>query len=490
MGAMLGQTAPARLSRRRDLLWVPVTAVVAAVTGCLVTQEFFLPVLLALIAAGALVIFAMAVPRAVIYGLVIWLFCLGLLRRLVGTIGPGGPLDPLLLVGPVGLATLVVSTTARSKFRDRTPLANLVLAMSALLVLSAFNPLQGGPLVGVAGLLFTLLPMLAFWIGRAADDDGLIRGVLKLYAGLSVVAAAYGLYQTFVGFPPWDQQWILQGGYSALNVGGVIRAFGTSSSASEYATFVGVGLVAWFTLTPRLLHALPPLGLLGCAIFYESSRGIIFGLALTLGLLGALRRRVPLPLALATAAVAVVAVIWFAGRMLPAADDGHSTAALTQHQLGGLADPLNPETSTLTLHLGYFSSGFASALTNPIGHGVGTISIASEKFGGTGQQTELDPSNMAVAVGLPGLGLYLCLVGTGLHRAYKAARLRRDRLAQCAFGVLVAMAFHWLNGGQYSVAILPWFLLGWLDRQGTESTGATDSQRSPEIDLQGTRTCP
>ena len=148
--------------------------------------------------------------------------------------------------------------------------------------------------------------MLAFWIGRAAGDDGLVRGVLKLYAGLSLVAAAYGLYQTFIGFPVWDQRWILQGGYAALNVGGVIRAFGTSSSASEYATFLGVGLVAWFTLTPRRLLALPALGLLGCAIFYESSRGIIFGLALTLALLGAMRRRVPLLLALAAAAVAVV----------------------------------------------------------------------------------------------------------------------------------------------------------------------------------------
>ena len=114
--------------------------------------------LLAVVAAGALVVCAVAVPRAVIYGLVVWLFALGLVRRLVGTIGPGGPLDPLLLVGPVVLAALVASTTARSSFRERTPLANLVLAMSALLVLSALNPLQGGPLVGLAGLLFTRRP--------------------------------------------------------------------------------------------------------------------------------------------------------------------------------------------------------------------------------------------------------------------------------------------------------------------------------------------
>jgi hypothetical protein len=237
------------------------------------------------------------------------------------------------------------------------------------------------------------------------------------------------------------------------------------------------------------LLALPALGLLGCAIFYESSRGIIFGLALTLGMLAAMRRRVPLPIALAAAAVAVIAVIWVAGRMLPATDEGHSTAALTQHQLGGLADPLNPETSTFMLHLGYFWSGFVSALTNPVGHGVGTISIASAKFGATGQGTELDPSNMAVAAGLPGLALYLCLAGTGFRRAYRAAKLRHDRLALCAFGVLGAMAFHWLNGGQYSVAILPWFLLGWLDRQGAEASGPTNPQGSLEIAVPETSSC-
>ena len=489
MAAVLRPAGPARWSQRQDLLWIPAAAVVSAIAGYLVTQAFFLRALLALVAAGALVILALAVPRAVIYGLIVWLFALGLVRRLVGTIGPGGPLDPLLLVGPVVLATLVVSTTGRSTFRDRTPLANLVLAMSGLLLLSTLNPLQGGLLVGVAGLLFTLVPMLAFWVGRAASDDGLIRGILKLYAGLSVLAAAYGLYQTFVGFPVWDERWAIQGGYEALNVGGVIRAFGTSSSASEYAAFLGIGLVAWFALGPRLLLALPALALLGCAIFYESSRGIIFGLALTLSVVGAMRRRLPLLLTLATGIAALVAVVWLAGRMLPATGAGHSSAALVEHQLGGLADPLNPETSTLSLHLGYFWSGLTSAFSNPVGHGVGAVTIAGAKFGGTGQGTELDPSNMAVAAGLPGLVLYLCLVGAGFHRAYRFAKLRRDRLAICAFGVLLTMAFHWLNGGQYSVAILPWFLLGWLDRQDAESGGPAETQRPPEVAFQEMSSC-
>jgi hypothetical protein len=64
--------------------------------------------------------------------------------------------------------------------------------------------------------------------------------------------------------------------------------------------------------------------------------------------------------------------------------------------------------------------------------------------------------------------VYLGLLTCGLRRAYQVARWRRDRLALCALGVLLVMTFQWINGGQYSVAILPWFLLGWLDRERTE----------------------
>jgi hypothetical protein len=481
MAAALQPARLARWSRRQDLVWVLGAAALSTIAGSLVTQTFFLRVVLALIAAATLVICAVAAPRAVLYGLVVWMFALGLVRRLVGTVGPGGPLDPLLLVGPVVLAALVASTTARSSFRARTPLANLVLAMSGLLVLSALNPLQGGPLVGIAGLLFTVVPMLGFWIGRAAGDDYLVGGILKLYAALSVLAAAYGLYQTFAGLPAWDERWTVQGGYTALNVGGVIRAFGTSSSASEYVTLVAIGIVAWFTLSSRPLLAAPPLALLGCACFYASMRSVVFGLALTLAVVGAIRWRLPLPAIVAIGFASLFTIVWLAGRLLPATEADHPTAALVEHQLGGLADPLDPEASTFALHLEYFRSGLTSAFSNPVGHGVGVVTIASSKFGGSARGTELDVSNMAVAAGLPGLVLYLFLAGAGMARAYKVARLRRSRLALCALGVLLVMALQWLNGGQYSVAVLPWFLLGWLDRQQVELAGPADLQQPPPV---------
>jgi hypothetical protein len=456
-------SAAANRSRRRDVLWLGCVAAAAAVAGCLVTQDVAVRALVALVAAAALVICAVVMPRGVLYGLIVWLFALGLVRRITG--GAGAQLDPLLMVEPLVLGVLVVTSGSRAGPRDRSTLAVLVFVLSVLLVVSAFNPLQGSVAVGLGGLFLSVVPMLAFWVGRNIGDDQLVGRVLRLYAVLSVAAAGYGLYQIFVGLPPWDERWILQGGYAALNVGGVIRAFGTASSATEYAFFLVIGLVAWWTLGPRRAVVLPILAFIGCAIFYESSRSVVFAVTVTLSVLGALRVRLPFPLTVALGITAVFALVWLAGRVLPGTSGQHPTAALVEHQLGGLADPLNPKTSTLSLHFELFWTGLTSAFSDPFGKGVGAVTIAGSKFGGARHMTEVDPSNMAVALGLPGLTVYLSLVAVAFRRAYQVVRSRRDRLAFCALGVLLATTLQWFSGGNYSVAILVWLLLGWLSRQ-------------------------
>ena len=471
----LAPSVAANRSGRRDVLWLGCVAVGAAAAGYLVTQDVAVRALVALVAAAALVICAVVVPRGVFCCLIVWLFILGLVRRITG--GAGVQLDPLLMVEPLVLGVLVVTTGSRSSPRHRSALAVLVFMLNVLLVFSAFNPLQGGLVVGLGGLFFILVPTLAFWVGRNIGDDRLVGRVLRLYAYLAIAATAYGLYQTFVGFPPWDDRWILRDGYAALNVGGVIRAFGTASSASEYALFLAIGLVAWRTLRFRRGLVLPVLALVGCAIFYESARSVVFTLAVALSVLGAMRVRLPLPLAIALGSAAVVALIWFAGRVLPGTTGQHPTAALVEHQLGGLADPLNPETSTLGLHFELLRKGLTSAFSDPVGKGAGAVTIASSKFGGSGHMTEVDPSNMAVALGLPGMAVYISLTTAAFRRAYQVARMRRDRLAFCVLGVLLATTSQWFNGGNYSVAILVWLLVGWLDRQRTRpATPATGVQ--------------
>jgi hypothetical protein len=109
-------------------------------------------------------------------------------------------------------------------------------------------------------------------------------------------------------------------------------------------------------------------------------------------------------------------------------------------------------------------NGVKSAFTNPVGKGVGYVTRAGSQFGGVSATTEADPSNVAVALGLPGLIAYIFVLVLGMRTVYGAARRRQDVISLIALGVVVATLLQWLNGGLYSVAILPWLALGWADR--------------------------
>src|SRR5262249_19578562 len=157
--------------------------------------------------------------------------------------------------------------------------------------------------------------------------------------------AVYGLSQTFVGFHSWDESWIKNQGYAALSVGGVIRAFGTFSSASEYASFVGIALLVWLLRGVRpggAWLAWPIVAMLATALLYQPSPGIIFKLPAALVLVLAARAGKPLTLSLAGAAAAIVLLPVVVSSLVPAPSAGASTSPLLQHQFSGIANPLNP----------------------------------------------------------------------------------------------------------------------------------------------------
>jgi hypothetical protein len=97
------------------------------------------------------------------------------------------------------------------------------------------------------------------------------------------------------------------------------------------------------------------------------------------------------------------------------------------------------------------------------------VTIAGGRFGGVEQGTEADPSNVAVALGVPGLLVYLALVVTGFSQAYGLAAKRQDVLAVLGLAVITLTFLQWLNGGQYSIAFLLWLVFGWIDRRANES---------------------
>jgi hypothetical protein len=366
---------------------------------------------------------------------------------------------------------LLVVGAARARAGRLSGLAQTVLLLEVLILLSAANPAQGGLAVGLGGLLFVLVPTLGFWIGRGLVDDRTLGRLFLLVVALAVPVAVYGLVQTYGGFPSWDESWIQTSGYAALNVGDSIKPFGPFPSAAEYAFFLGIGLVLAVVLAlhpVRARAALVAVPLLAVAIFLASGRGIVFATVGALALIAAARRRLPLAAAAVLAALAIVLVPSVVSRLVPSGDSGQSSA-LVQHQITGLANPLDTHDSTALIHLSLIGDGIRSAVSAPAGIGVGAVTEAAGRFGANSHATEADPSNMAVALGLPGFAAYLVLLVLVVRRSYTLAVTRRDALSLGVLGLLLVTALQWFNGGQYTVALLIWLAIGWLDRAEPEA---------------------
>jgi hypothetical protein len=455
---------------------VVVMAMCAAFVGAELIRQ---PTLIRFIAAGCIGLSAFVVatqwPRAALIATLALIPYLAISRRLLLEFTPWKSTDPMLLLAPTVLVLILV----RLYVIERRPLAGdrlskLMVVLLALTVLEAFNPRGGGLKAGVTALLFTAVPLLWFFAGRELATP---RSMRILFASLVVsacVVAVYGLNQTFNGMPSWDQLWVQETGYAALNVGTVIRAFGTFSSAAEYASFLGIAIIAAVAFAAdRRPYLLPAVPLLAVALFYESSRGIVVttvvGVVAVLAARTGSMRRATLTMVVLIAAV-VVAFVLERGALQGAES---SSNPLVAHQVGGLVHPLNSKQSTLRLHFTELVDGFRRGLLDPIGYGIGSTTLAGSKYGSPqASSTEVDLSNEFVADGTFGGLAYLAILILVLSAALRQAVARRDAVSLTILGMLVTLLGQWLNGGYWSIAPLIWFSIGFvaaIERLGTPS---------------------
>jgi hypothetical protein len=348
-----------------------------------------------------------------------------------------------------------------------------VALISLLSLVEAANPLQGGLRVGLGGILYVIVPMLAFWVGRALVDEVMLRRILWLVAMFAVLEAIYGLAQALGGLPSWDERWVQTSGYTALNVGGVTRAFGSFASSQEFATFLAIGLVCWVALlaqkgTLRLPVSLAAIALLGWALVLDSGRTSVFLTVVALFVMLAARFGRRLGGAAAAGIVGITLLIFVAGQfggasVSTATSSASGVSPLTSHLVAGLANPTGSD-STLGVHMRELVHGVTVAFTHPFGSGTGSVTVAAGHFG-TGQSltTEVDPGNAGEALGLLGLALYVVILGLGLAATYRVASHRRDAVGLAAIGLIVVALLQWLNGDLYSVTWLVWLTLGWVD---------------------------
>jgi len=395
-------------------------------------------------------------------------------RRILLEFTPWKSTDPLLLVAP----TVLIIVLIRLFVIERRPLvtdrlSKLMLVVLVLTLLQVFNPRGGGLTAGAAALLFTAVPMLWFYAGRELVSRRAMRVLFGCLVASACVISLYGLYQTWYGMPSWDVMWVAQSGYAALVVGNTIRAIGTFSSAAEYASFIGIAIVAALAFAlDRRPYLLPAVPLLAIALFYESSRGIIVTTVVAMLVVLAAKtgsmRRATLTLIVLVAAVAL-ALVLTRGAVQSAASS--SSDALVRHQLGGLAHPLSEKDSTLTIHLSMLDYGFRKGLVDPIGYGISSTTLAGDRFGSAASaSSEVDLSNQFIALGTFGGLAYLGILVLGLVAALRHAVARRDAVSLSILGMLVALFGQWLNGGFYAVSPLIWVSIGFLVAAQRERT--------------------
>jgi hypothetical protein len=429
-------------------------------------------------------------PQGAVVGTLIFLTALGDIRRALIPLAGWSDQDPLLLVGP-GIAILLVTfATVGKQFRLDTPLSRWILALMILMLLHAANPTQpGGPTAGIAGALFYVVPLLWFWIGRSYANQKFMTFLLYgVVVPMAVLGSLLGLYQAFYGLLPFEQAWVNLAGYSALGVEGQVRPISFCTSSAEYGHYVAVAIAVLWAGWLRKAHIsmvvvpMVVVPLLAIALFLASMRGVVVMLLLTMALLWAVQARggAARSLRLLLGLAVGVAVVYPTLLQLQHINFDEQIDGLVDHQVEGLLDPFNDETSTAVVHYKMFNSGFSAAVSNPLGHGLGATTIAADKFGdGSGLlgatavgNTEVDLSNIFVSLGVIGGAVYAVIIVSVLLTAFRYWRVSGSFVALAILGILVVELGQWLTGGHYAMSALIWFCVGALDNLQGSDKGA------------------
>jgi hypothetical protein len=443
------------------------------VASVVVDRPQYYRLVFALAFASNLIIIAFRWPKAAALSTLLFLPFLALIRRLLIAEAGWTSYDPLLLVGAtVALVLFARAYLIEGRLLPRDRLSKLVFALLVLTLLETFNPTGGGLLAGFGGLLFLGVPLLWFFIGREYSDRQLTRHLLYAMVVIAVGIGIYGLLQTEVGFPAWDKSWLDLGGFNALSVSGKIRAFASFASSAEYAIFLAGALTVCFAM---FLHgrgitvlAMP---FLAVPMFLSSGR-TVFALAIFAGLLMLGLRSRKFSFAIALALVGFALTMVGAQRYVdPNAGTSNSNSdPLVSHQLGGLANPLDPNKSTLPIHWNLAVNGAREGIVHPLGHGTAVTNLAATKFGigGSAQSSELDVANTFISLGLVGGALFLCVVFIAFRRTINAYLAAPDPARLAALGIMIVGLGQWLNGGYYALAPLLWFVIGWVTKESAD----------------------
>jgi len=377
-----------------------------------------------------------------------------------------------------------------------TPLAGAVSVLGAIYALEVFNPLQGGLVVGLAGALFMLVPLVWFYFGQSVDDR-FVRRALQLMVVLGILTSLYGIYQLSLGYPAFEQYWIDNTDYYvSINVGHVRRALATFSSAEEWGRYAELGAIAAFGFVTSARRFTHKIGWLLCGLFLlgavvvTGERTAIFGLiagVASLILLGArnfTQALIRVGLILLPIVLVVVFVAPPSEEDMWSKNENETLSTLVSHAQRGTMKPAEEESFQVRME------NWTYLLTSvipyrPLGAGLGAGSLGEARYNSDSDLPPIDSFILVVAVacGIPGALLFVWILGRTTWFSFKNARAPDDgdmtarRIVAALMPALVLNSVFGLTFTLYAVAPLAWLLMGWVSR---EALRIRDAKREAE----------
>lgn len=441
----------------------------------------FTNVRLLLNSATGLVLLLLAVGdvRRGILALFAWLPFMGFQRRLIYMWQPYVFFDPILLIGP-GISILLGGWCflgRRQKILEMfrtSPTARGLTALLLLFVLQMGNPLQGGMQVGLSGALFYIIPPLWFYIGAVFLDEGTVGRIAGTVIGVTAISVAYYLYQDYMGLHDFELYWVEHGGWGAglWLPGGRIRSFSVFVSPSEFGNYAVAGMLAIvakfvYQGDPRYL---PIIAAGFWALFSGGGRGGIVMLFLGILVLFALRNRRP-GRGMIAVIVSIVGLVLALGQLKYEEGmfgDIGVAEPIIERQVRGLSDPFG-EYSSVPNKLNLLTWGFWNSMTqNPLGHGLGSTTMAVVKYGVESRSTEMDVSDVFQAAGVLGGLLYVYILYRVYKQTFQVWLRSRGWVVPACFGLMLGAVNKGVSLANYILPLIFWAVAGWLDREWRE----------------------
>lgn len=390
----------------------------------------------------------------------------GLRRWLIPSLGFPS-IDALLIVVPAFTIIRFLSSAFSRQLPLDTRLAKTILWLIVFMAAEVFNPLQGGLEVGIAGVMFYIVPVLWYFEARQAAVEGGVDKFLKTMAAIVVVGVLYATYQWFYGFTAGEEMWARAATNLASTIGSYTRPMSFFNHSGEYVRFAALLTVlcmaAW--IHHRKAIALIPVIPLVVAVFVIGSRGSLLNILATTTAVFAVQGRTMrswIPRGVLAVVIAVVGLVWSL-RQVEQQEFTGKAEKVVNHTVGGLLNPLDRSKSTAGVHTDMALSGFTKAIRNPLGTGLGSTTLAAAKFGGNLESTEIDISNLYVSLGLIGGTLYVWVCCLFMYTSFRLWHETRKWTSLCLLVILIFSHFQYLNSGLYAQTMFVWTCIGLMD---------------------------